>query len=411
MAFTPLSKYVTTGLVPQSQILITDTRTLTYEQDTFALVCLVGGGGSGAVWHRGNNATDFKVGCTGANGGGVGISLVRFLASETYTIACGDGIAGLSKSGTTEQYQDGATGNDTTMTSTAPGWLTITAKGGYGGKYSRALETTTDATDLVNTVQEGVNAAVNADIVFGPGYGGPITINQHNANFNRNFATGGGAANLYGAPQAYVSGGLIDLENTLGGTATQNRDYSIATGGGGTGGRGGAALLWGRDVGTVLRGVTGGGGSQANGDNLVAFNSGNTLDRDGGLGGLLQQASILGFTGDGGDGVDSSAGSVTFDIPGSGGGQGGYWADSNHNSTDIPPAGGFGGGGAGMVVGALNTPYQYAAGDGGYGAGGGGACASAEQNTSNSGQATTSGGSAGGFAIVVVMTNFGKARF
>jgi hypothetical protein len=405
-----LSSYLPRGMVPQSQILILEGQTFTFEQDTFALVCLVGGGGSGALYHRGNQSTDVKAGATGGNGGGVCIQLIRMIASEDYTFTLGTGGAERNASGTTEVGYNGLTGNDSTLTSTATGFSTITAKGGYGGVNSYAAFTGTDATDLVNTTQTGSNAGTGADIVFGPGYGGPITIASHSANRWRNIATGGGAPNIYGAAQSYLSGGMVDIQNLLGGTNTQNCSYTFATGGGGMGGRGGAFLIWGRPAVSSMTGPSGGGGADTGAVTSYSNNSAFTNNIQKGEGSIIKQAAMLGMTGDGVDGETQSGSTApSFDIPGSGGGAGGFVPQGSGGNGDLMPDGGIGGGGGGNAV--SGTPagtYIYYAGDGGYGAGGGGMCSSGSGYTTNPAQARRSGSGGDGFAILCVMTDFGK---
>lgn len=306
--------------------------------DIWALVGVVGGGGSGARVH---GQPGYAL-AQGGNSGACALKNMYLNAGTSYTITVGAG--GLSPSVV-------SAGNAGTLSRFQGGGVTITANGGAGGKGNQSA---TGASSTVSPTVAAAATATGGDFNFSGGQGGAYTYDPvSTGDSGIIIATGGGAVNLNGLPGSRVKGGDGQIIN---------RSSAIAaTGGAGVGGHGGNV--------TITTGawetVTGGGGSLGdaeNGDNEPYYMRVGLL---GGPGSGTIASKFYSPTGQGGDGYNRFPNNPR--MAGDGGGGGAFIATV---PSEYWCAAGLFGGGGGCVP--LTNTGDFEAGDGIIGGGGGG---------------------------------------
>lgn len=396
-----LSDYLGRGIVPVSQTTILETTAFTFDEDVFALVVLIGAGGSGGCVLNGPAGTtgNGRAHAQGGNAGGTVMQLVRFVAGETYTFTIPDVTPGVGTTTnvtarTTYQGQDGG---DTTLTSTLAGWSTITAYGGLGGvAWAQASSSGTDSTDHAHRTQTW---GANADLIFPGGYGGAITVSvTQNTNEERGIATGGGAVNLAGLPQASLNGGDAELSNASGSPA-------IATGGGGINGHGGNAEYSG--TGSQVGTVTGGGSTTGSGEDLDNSTASNVAGA-GAEAVPYSPAVLFPLNGGSESGLLYTGSGAVDGGPGAGGAAvitpSAYGSSTDDHAGD---GGVFAGGGGITDVRSAGTQSKPYGGAGKWGGGGGGACNS-PWGTVSAQQQGYSGDGGQGVAFIFMLSDFGR---
>jgi hypothetical protein len=387
-----LSTYLPRGMMAIGRSVIYTSTTVNYQQDTFGLVMLVGGGGSGAAI-RGGDASDNKLLAQGGSAGCVVYQLIRFKAATDYVFTIPDG--GVSRTPAANTATAGQSGGDATITSSA--LATITANGGLGGlvqKYTYASSQTETAMTLDFRTQ---SSGSGSETRFLSGRGGAIIGADAGMGASKGcaFATGGGAVNIFGLPWELCSGGSINCNP---GTSSTGQNVAIATGGGGCSGNGGNFNLNGV---TTYGGATGGGGAAGPATNYDAATP--EVDGVGGDGGSVLSATLMQVDGVGLAGQYNAA-SPTYTLSGDGAGTGGIV----HGLTAAMSgqfAGQFGGGGAAAAVGS-GSAALYA----GYGiiGGGGGACICDYLGSQTGAVASGAGGK--GIAYIWLLTDFSKVK-
>lgn len=404
-----LSNYLPRGIVPVSNVLLTETTTVNYSQNVLVLLMLVGAGGSGGCWAQGNTGSigdEQKVHAQGGNAGGVVFQLVRLQAGVNYTLTPGTGgpaVGDLSKVIAGAEYT-GTPGGDTTF---AGGTLpTITANGGLGGRAWRIATGTTSSHDFDYQTQTWGS---NADLIFPGGYGGKITLaTTLGTSTSQGIFTGGGAANVYGLDQELVSGGLFS--NIFCGDFITR--LNVATGGGGVSGRGGDVYPIATVARDVLQIASGGGGAAGRAPLMTPTPVGDDEDHDG-LGGAATGFSpgvLISLTGQGGDGLTGDQNEDTGNNGEDGAGGGGFALDHDENESPIYGGdGGIFGGGAACTdspnIGTTGQPDAIYGGEGGLG-GGGGAAGTGCERYGDAGALSGPGGD--GFGMIFLLSDFGK---
>tara|TARA_R110000796_G_C14483410_1_gene426956 strand:- start:48 stop:1145 length:1098 start_codon:yes stop_codon:yes gene_type:complete len=311
--------------------------TYTFPYDGTVIVHVIGGGGSGAAQSSGYL-------CTGGGAGGYSRKQFSVTSSTTATVTTGSG--GLSV-GSNSTQDSGIAGSASSFTLSG----TLTANGGAAGLYNPSA----------NAFAAGGTAS-GGDVNYQGGRSGKLAYDWNEV---LRACTGGGAVNLFG----------FSTNDLRGGDQT-NLSLSIATGGGGVGGRGGDHL------GTNAKSTSGGGGAAGPAQDLSNGPSQQARTSAGGAGGsrlFMFNGPIL--DGVGGQGlisfVNISSGSnemPSFGTIGMGAGSGGITATNSANDfgADLqPPSAGLFGGGGGTS----------SDGKGGHGShaslgGGGGGCTS-----------------------------------
>ncbi len=318
-------------------------QTITVDEECFAMVYLIGGGGSGAK-SIGNTAGVSYL-ATGGNAGGLVVKLVRLKPGVNYVFTAGAG--GAARASTTN-VQDGLAGSNSTLVS-SDSLISMTAFGGKGGNG-------TTKTDSGTWNPNPLASGTGGDAAYNGGRGGSIVyIDPVSATVYA--ATGGGAVNLRGVVgEAPCSGGVITMD-------TAGNGDRFATGGGGVGGRGGNIT---GNSGSSINSATGGGGSGGNGAGIVDANGtqattgGAAFAGDFGFGEYSQPRGVgddgqVGTTpsghgqGGGGGGAVVAGGGIDA---GSGGRFSGGGGLANVDSTiDAGSGKGIAGGGGGGMVG------------------------------------------------------------
>jgi hypothetical protein len=240
----------------------TQNGTITFNNDTFCKVLIVGGGGGGGK----NNHWE---GGGGGGGGGVGIGIIKFLAGTKYTINIGSG--GYGAFGGSDQGVDGVSiGNNGNNTSITGGNINEIAYGGGGGGWRRGK-------DGGSGGGGGGHAGYFDGGISSRGQG-ILTYYGNNGGYGNNAAGGGGGGGAGSAGQSYSrgnyegcdggSGILCDIDNNYyggGGGGASGCEYSCPKNprlskGGGIGGKGGGGKGGHRNDPTSGTNNTGGGG-------------------------------------------------------------------------------------------------------------------------------------------------------
>lgn len=385
-----LSDYLGRGIVPVSQITLTETTVITPDSDFMAVTVLIGAGGSGGFATGGDTGTNgtHRLHAQGGNAGGVCMQVTRYLAGESYTFTIPDVTAGVGRGtgASSALVISGSTGGNTTLASTAPGFSTITAYGGLGGVAWKALASSgADSTDHAHQTQTW---GANADLIFSGGYGGAITVSvNHSNNTERALATGGGAVNLGSLPQDMLSGGDIDLAHI-------GSRLVAATGGGGVMGHGGNIT----HSGSGLARMATGGGSPSGAGGDLSESGASDYTSTGGIALPFAPNTLFPVDGAGGDGGNTS----TPDNGGDGAGGGGLAPTGPANYFGAN--GGKFAGGAAVADGFTGTGYGQA-GDGQFGGGGGGIATNHSASNNTRGY---SGDGGQGVAFIFLLSDFGR---
>jgi hypothetical protein len=337
-----LSAYLAQAFGPQvSETLYDANVVLAVDDEMFAMITIIGGGGSGAKTQGSPTADNYKL-STGGNGGGMTMKLIRMKVGVDYTFVKGAGGAGIT---TATGANNGNNGSDSTFVSD-DSIHDLTAYGGNGGNALLADTTSGGAESVTSpTAKSGIGGHFH----FEGGVGGSIDVVTVTAE-DALIATGGGAVNIQGGASPIGNAGLVDI------TGGMSND-EMATGGGGIGGRGGNI------TGAIGSGdqATGGGGTAGNAEDRIARGDGESYGGSAEIAGDMLTGLYMQPKGVGGNGTQVISGGIGAD-PGDGGGAGGVGGNGSTTWIDALMWGG-GGGKAG----------NGSAGDGGlYGGGGGG---------------------------------------
>lgn len=441
-----LSSFLPRGLIPMTGIPIAYTTTFSVVQDTYVLLVVIGGGGSGGVVFDGNltpgiGTTPWKCMAQGGNAGDICFQLARLKAGNSYLLVRGNGGVPVGADDPSASLGGSIAGNDggnTGFLDLTESLINITAAGGKGGQAWDEEASIGGTNDRLEW-QDNAGPTAGAELWFRGGRGGKINDAQQNIWANKSFAlaTGGGAVNLNGNANLWVTAGDIIYDIADG---ARLDEFTAATGGAGVGGRGGSITLQ-NQSGTnyfEAKAISSGGGTASHAENVLAVIDAHDLafaeyvqtpDANDQIGGFRQgranisMATLLNPRGEGGisqlvtDDGDLNYWDEERAAQQAGDGAGGAgctvssgFSSSTQNTLYGNPGGMFAGGGAvvgGYAVGdkQWNTIYG---GDGGFlGGGGGGACGLPEFSNGDNYTAWSGKGGDGGM-IIFQLTDFSR---
>ena len=383
-------------MVPVSSVILTEDQTLSYGTDLLAAIILVGAGGSGGSVTM-SSTTKRKSYATGGNGGAVAIQLMRLSANTDYAFTIGSGGAGVGTSSPSGSVaRQGNQGEPTSLDIGDTGTEDIIAAGGAGGSADTQPLSFTDLWFFVGpqVYSPSGYSGEGADLIIPSGPGGLITSQNSDVTYSRALATGGGAANILGAPASMVIAGNAWVQ------AGNSGDAVIATGGAGVAGSGGDGTNS-STAGSPVIISTGGGGTAGKAPGTTSSSSGSS---NGGQGVPFNLNTLLAPNGAGGNASGDSVASTPSPADAGGGGFGvGSENDTNFENWRAQPGGIFSGGG-GAASNTRTSGWRTHGGDGGLGGGGGGAVS----NPGDDGGFSGDGG--GGVAFIFLFSDFGKVR-
>jgi len=249
----------------------TQNGTITFNNDTFCKVLIVGGGGGGA-------RNDDWEGGGGGGGGGVGMGIIKFIAGTKYTINIGFGGYG----GYGNRTINGYNGNFTTIKG---GNINEIAYGGGGGGWRRG-------NDGGSGGGGGGHGWNNSGGISTRGQG-MLTYYGNNGGFGYNSAGGSGGGGAGSEGQSYGNGNYNGCDGGSGILCDIDNNYYGGGGGGASGCQGSCFRI---DSLSKGRGIGGRGGG-GNGGHRNDPTSGTNNTGGGGGGSSLNNA------GNGGSGI------------------------------------------------------------------------------------------------------------